>query len=134
HTMSSDQILANIEYEDLFKYGLIPEIIGRLPVVKALNDLDIEVLEHILTVPKNAVIKQYQKLFEMEGCELVFTDEAIRAIAETAIKRKTGARSLKSIIEHVMNDIMFHLPDHKDTKKITIDDKIVTGKKKFSFK
>jgi len=134
HTMSSDQILANIEYEDLFKYGLIPEIIGRLPVVKALNDLDIDVLEHILTVPKNAVIKQYQKLFEMEGCELVFTDEAIRAIAETAIKRKTGARSLKSIIEHVMNDIMFHLPDHKDTKKITIDDKIVTGKKKFSFK
>ncbi len=134
HTMSSDQILSNIEYEDLFKYGLIPEIIGRLPVVKALNDLDIEVLEHILTVPKNAVIKQYQKLFEMDGCELVFTDEAIRAVAETAIKRKTGARSLKSIIEHVMNDIMFHLPDYKDTKKITIDDKIVTGKKKFSFK
>ena len=133
-SMSSDQILANVEYEDLFKYGLIPEIIGRLPVVKALNNLDIEVLEHILTVPKNAVIKQYQKLFEMEGCELIFTDEAIRAIAETAIKRKTGARSLKSIIEHIMNDIMFQLPDHKDTKKITIDNKIVTGKKKFSFK
>ena len=133
-SMSSEQILSHIEYEDLFKFGLIPEIIGRLPVVKALDDLNIEVLEHILTEPKNAVIKQYKKLFELEGCELLFTDEAISAIAETAIKRKTGARSLKSIIEHIMNDIMFELPDRKTVKKIVIDEDIVRGKKQFSFK
>ncbi len=133
-SMSSEQILSHIEYEDLFKFGLIPEIIGRLPVVKALDDLNIEVLEHILTEPKNAVVKQYKKLFELEGCELLFTDEAISAIAETAIKRKTGARSLKSIIEHIMNDIMFELPDRKTVKKIVIDEDIVRGKKQFSFK
>ncbi|HAQ60863.1 TPA: ATP-dependent Clp protease ATP-binding subunit ClpX [Candidatus Delongbacteria bacterium] len=132
--MQTDEVLSNVAYDDLFKFGLIPEIIGRLPVVKALHSLDLVALEHILTEPKNAIIKQYQKLFELEKCELVFTDKAIKAIAQLAIKRKTGARSLKSIIEHTMNDIMFELPDHKDTKKIVIDDDIVLGKKKFSFK
>ncbi len=132
--MSSDDILSNIAYDDLFKFGLIPEIIGRLPVVKALHNLDINALEHILTEPKNAIIKQYQKLFEYENCELVFNEKAVRAIAETAIKRKTGARALKSIIEHTMNYIIFELPDHKDVKKIVIDEDVVLGNKKYSFK
>jgi ATP-dependent Clp protease ATP-binding subunit ClpX len=132
--MHTDEVLSNIAYDDLFKFGLIPEIIGRLPVIKALHSLDESALEHILTEPKNAIVRQYQKLFELEGCELGFTDKAIKAIAQLAIKRKTGARSLKSIIEHTMNDIMFELPDHRDTKKVVIDDDIVLGKKKFSFK
>jgi len=132
-SMTSDEILSNIAYDDLFKFGLIPEIIGRLPVVKALHDLDVNALEHILTQPKNAILKQYKKLFELEGCELVFTDKAVRTIAETAIQRKTGARSLKSIIEHIMNLIMFELPDKKDVRKIVIDEKIVSGIKKYKF-
>jgi ATP-dependent Clp protease ATP-binding subunit ClpX len=132
-SMSSDDIMSNIAYDDLFKFGLIPEIIGRLPVVKALHNLDVDALEHILTEPKNAIVKQYKKLFELEGCELSFTKKAIRTIAETAILRKTGARSLKSIIEHVMNQIMFELPDKKNTKKIVIDEDIVSGIKKFEF-
>jgi ATP-dependent Clp protease ATP-binding subunit ClpX len=132
-SMSNDQVMSNIAYDDLFKFGLIPEIIGRLPVVKALHSLDAEAMEHILTQPKNSIIKQYSKLFEYENCELEFTPEAVRAIAGLAMKRKTGARSLKSIIEHTMNDIMFHLPDHKETKKIVIDEDIVLEKKKFSF-
>ncbi len=132
-SMSSDEILSNIAYDDLFKFGLIPEIIGRLPVVKALHNLDVDALEHILTQPKNAILKQYKKLFELEGCDLVFTDKAVRTIAETAIMRKTGARSLKSIIEHIMNLIMFELPDKKDVKKVVIDEKIVSGIKKYEF-
>jgi ATP-dependent Clp protease ATP-binding subunit ClpX len=132
-SMSDDQVMSNIAYDDLFKFGLIPEIIGRLPVVKALHSLDVDAMEHILTEPKNSIIKQYRKLFEYEGCELEFTPGAIRAIAELAIKRKTGARSLKSIIEQTMNNIMFELPDHKYMKKVIIDEKIVRGEAVYKF-
>jgi ATP-dependent Clp protease ATP-binding subunit ClpX len=132
-SMSDDQVMSNIAYDDLFKFGLIPEIIGRLPVVKALHSLDVDAMEHILTEPKNSIIKQYRKLFEYEGCELEFTPGAIRAIAELAIKRKTGARSLKSIIEQTMNNIMFELPDHKYMKKVMIDEKIVRGEAVYKF-
>ena len=131
--MSYDEILSKIAYEDLFKFGLIPEIIGRLPVVKSMHDLDKDALAHILVEPKNSIIKQYQKLFEFEGCKLEFTKGAIEEIANLAIVRKTGARSLKSIIEDTMNEIMFMLPDHPGTKKITIDKDIVLGNKKIKF-
>lgn len=131
--MSSDEVLSRIAYEDLFKFGLIPEIIGRLPVVKSMHGLDKSALAHILTEPKNSIVKQYQKLFEFENCKLEFTKEAIYEIANLAISRKTGARSLKSIIEDTMNEIMFELPDHPDTKKIIIDKDIVLRKKKFKF-
>ncbi|NOR44148.1 MAG: ATP-dependent Clp protease ATP-binding subunit ClpX, partial [Candidatus Delongbacteria bacterium] len=131
--MSYDEILSKIAYEDLFKFGLIPEIIGRLPVVKSMHDLDKDALAHILVEPKNSIIKQYQKLFEFENCKLEFTKGAIEEIANLAIVRKTGARSLKSIIEDTMNEIMFMLPDYPDTKKITIDKDIVLGNKKIKF-
>ncbi|MBN2789244.1 MAG: ATP-dependent Clp protease ATP-binding subunit ClpX [Candidatus Delongbacteria bacterium] len=131
--MNYDEILSKIAYEDLFKFGLIPEIIGRLPVVKSMHHLDKNALEHILTEPKNSIVKQYQKLFEYEGCKLEFTKDAISEIANLAIVRKTGARSLKSIIEDTMNEIMFELPDHPDTKKVTIDKDIVLGNKKIKF-
>ena len=131
--MSYDEILSKIAYEDLFKFGLIPEIIGRLPVVKSMHDLDKDALAHILVEPKNSIIKQYQKLFEFENCKLEFTKGAIEEIANLAIVRKTGARSLKSIIEDTMNEIMFELPDYPQTKKITIDRDIVLRKKKMKF-
>ena len=131
--MSYDEVLSKIAYEDLFKFGLIPEIIGRLPVVKSMHDLDKDALAHILVEPKNSIIKQYQKLFEFENCKLEFTKGAIEAIANLAIVRKTGARSLKSIIEDTMNEIMFMLPDYPNTKKITIDKDIVLGSKKIKF-
>jgi ATP-dependent Clp protease ATP-binding subunit ClpX len=123
--MSYDEVLSKIAYEDLFKFGLIPEIIGRLPVVKSMHDLDKNALAHILVEPKNSIIKQYQKLFEFENCKLEFTKGAIEAIANLAIVRKTGARSLKSIIEDTMNEIMFLLPEYPETKKITIEKDIV---------
>jgi len=131
---AQEEIFEKVEPDDLIKFGLIPELIGRLPVISALNELGLEQLKIVFTAPKNSLLKQYQKLFELEGCELAFTDKAIKAIAQLAIKRKTGARSLKSIIEHTMNDIMFELPDHKDTKKIVIDDEIVLSTKKYNFK
>jgi len=131
--MSYDEVLSKIAYEDLFKFGLIPEIIGRLPVVKSMHDLDKDALAHILVEPKNSIIKQYQKLFEFESCKLEFTKGAIEAIANLAIVRKTGARSLKSIIEDTMNEIMFLLPEYPETKKITIDKDIVLGNKKIKF-
>ncbi|MCK5760853.1 MAG: ATP-dependent Clp protease ATP-binding subunit ClpX, partial [Candidatus Delongbacteria bacterium] len=131
--MSYDEVLSKIAYEDLFKFGLIPEIIGRLPVVKSMHDLDKDALAHILVEPKNSIIKQYQKLFEFENCKLEFTKGAIEEIANLAIVRKTGARSLKSIIEDTMNEIMFMLPDYPNTKKITIDKDIVLGNKKIKF-
>ena len=133
NSLSYDEVLSKIAYEDLFKFGLIPEIIGRLPVVKSMHDLDKDALAHILTEPKNSIVKQYQKLFEFEGCKLEFTKSAIEEIASLAIKRKTGARSLKSIIEDTMNEIMFMLPDFPNTKKITIDKDIVLGNKKIKF-
>ena len=104
------EILQDLEPEDLLKFGLIPEFVGRLPVVATLDDLDEEALVDILTKPKNALVKQYQRLFEMEDVRLEFTDEAMKAIAHKAIARKTGARGLRSIMEAILLEPMFELP------------------------
>ena len=113
-------LLAHALPEDLLRYGLIPEFIGRLPVVTTLRALDHEALVQILTEPKNALIKQYAKFFEYDGVELKFTEDALHAIAEEAIKRSTGARALRTIIEKVMQDIMYETPSQRDIQKIVI--------------
>ncbi len=112
--------------EDLLKFGLIPEFIGRLPVMTALEKLDEDDLVRILTEPKNALVKQYQELIRLDGSKLTFTDGALRAMAQLAIKRNTGARGLRSIIEDVMRDVMFDLPSRKDVEKVIIDKRCVT--------
>lgn len=115
----------NIVHEDIQKFGIIPELVGRLPVLAALNPLETEELVRILKEPKNAIIKQYQKMFKMDGVNLEFEDEAIEAIAETANKQKTGARGLRSIIENIMLEIMFTVPEQKDLSKCTITKDVV---------
>ena len=111
--------------QDLIKYGLIPELVGRIPVVATFYDLDVHDLVDILTKPKNAIIKQFQKLFEMEGVELEFTEDALTAIAQKSLERKLGARGLRSIIEDLMLDIMFYLPSTKKATKIKITKRMV---------
>jgi ATP-dependent Clp protease ATP-binding subunit ClpX len=120
-------LLREVEPEDLIKYGLIPEFVGRLPVVATLEELDEEALVRILTEPKNALTKQYQKLFQMEGVELEFRDYALNAISRKALARKTGARGLRSIIEHALLDIMFELPSMQNVSKVVIDEATILG-------
>ena len=120
-------ILRQIMPEDLLKFGLIPEFIGRLPIVVALDALDKEALIRILTEPKNALAKQFQKFFEMDGVELEFTSDALEEIAEKALKRKTGARGLRSILEEIMLDVMYEIPSRDDVKKCTITKEVVLG-------
>ena len=127
---SSYQLLKKTESEDLVKFGLIPEFIGRLPVISALEPLDIDALRKILTEPKNALTKQYKKLFEIEGVELEFRDQALSQIAIKALDRNTGARGLRSILEETLQDIMFHIPSDKTIEKVIIDEKTVTDKSK----
>ena len=127
-TMS--QVLEDVEPEDLIKYGLIPEFVGRLPVVATLHELDASQLIKILTEPKNAVVKQYQKLFQMEGVELEFREEALRAVAKKAMDRKTGARGLRSILEHVLLDIMYDLPSLENVSKVVVDEAVIRGETK----
>lgn len=115
----------NITHEDIQKFGIIPELVGRLPVLAALNPLETNELVRILKEPKNAIIKQYQKMFTMDGVTLEFEDDAIEAIAETANKQKTGARGLRSIIENIMLEIMFNVPEQKDLSKCTITKDVV---------
>lgn len=124
---SISQALDTIEPEDLIQYGLIPEFVGRLPVVATLNELDEAALVQILTEPKNALSKQYQKLFELEDCELEFREDALRAIASKAMERKTGARGLRSIIENVLLDTMFDLPSLDNVVKVVIDESVING-------
>ncbi|MDR3394995.1 MAG: ATP-dependent Clp protease ATP-binding subunit ClpX [Parasulfuritortus sp.] len=124
------EVFKMVEPEDLIKYGLIPEFVGRLPVIATLEELDEKALTQILTEPKNALVKQFQKLFKMEGVELEFREEALLAIAKAAIKRKTGARGLRSIIEHSLLDIMFDLPSLKDLQKVVLDEKGISGEGK----
>lgn len=112
---------ANITPHDLVKYGIIPELVGRLPVITSLNELNKEQLVRIVTEPKNAIVKQYKALFELDGIELEFTNEALEAVAEKAIERKTGARGLRTIMEETLNDIMFEAPSDKTVVKIVID-------------
>ncbi len=124
------EVFRKVEPEDLIKYGLIPEFVGRLPVIATLEELDESALVQILTQPKNAITKQFQKLFKMEGAELEFRDEALSGIAKQALKRKTGARGLRSIIEHALLDLMFELPSMENVTKVVIDDKVVNGEGK----
>jgi ATP-dependent Clp protease ATP-binding subunit ClpX len=127
---SIGEVLHEVEPEDLIKYGLIPEFVGRLPVVATLEELDEQALVQILTEPKNALIKQYQKLFEMEECELEFRDEALYTIAQKAMERKTGARGLRTILETVLLDTMYELPGVKDVSKVVIDEAVINGEAK----
>jgi ATP-dependent Clp protease ATP-binding subunit ClpX len=124
--MKKDDIYAMVEPEDLVKYGLIPELIGRLPVIATLKELDEDDLVRVLTEPKDALIKQYQALFEIDGVKLTFEEEAIRAIAKKAIERGTGARGLRAILEEIMIDIMFNLPEFKGYE-IVITKDVVEG-------
>ena len=121
------QILADVEAEDLIKYGLIPEFVGRLPVVATLEELDEEALITILTQPKNALVKQYVRLFELEGCELEIRKDALKAIALRAMERKTGARGLRTIMETALLDIMYELPSTDDISKVVIDAGVING-------
>jgi ATP-dependent Clp protease ATP-binding subunit ClpX len=124
---SVGETLQSVETEDLVKYGLIPEFIGRLPVVATLTELDEAALMQILTEPKNSLTKQYQKLFEMEGVEIDFREDALRAVAHKAMERKTGARGLRSILENVLLDTMYHIPSEQDVSKVVIDESTITG-------
>jgi ATP-dependent Clp protease ATP-binding subunit ClpX len=121
------EILADVEAEDLIRYGLIPEFVGRLPVVATLEELDEPALVRILTEPRNALVKQYKKLFDMEGCDLELREDALRVVARRAMERKTGARGLRTILEHVLLDTMYELPSAERVSKVVIDEKVVRG-------
>ncbi|HWU44886.1 MAG TPA: ATP-dependent Clp protease ATP-binding subunit ClpX, partial [Bdellovibrio sp.] len=121
----SSNLLAKVEPDDLSKFGLIPEFIGRLPAIAVLGPLDEEALMDILVRPKNAITKQYQKLFSYEGVELKFTDKALRAVAQLALKRKTGARGLRGVLETAMLDIMYDIPSKNNVKEVIIDDQVI---------
>ncbi|MNL33468.1 ATP-dependent Clp protease ATP-binding subunit ClpX [compost metagenome] len=118
-------MLEKVEPDDLSKFGLIPEFIGRLPAIAVLGPLDEEALIDILTRPKNAIAKQYQRLFSFEGVELKFTEKALRAVAKMALKRKTGARGLRGVIETAMLDIMYDIPSKNNVKEVIIDDNVI---------
>ena len=121
-------LLPRVTSDDILEYGLIPELVGRLPVTCALTPLDESSLVRVLTEPKNALVKQYQSLFQMEGCGLEFTENGLRAIARRAQEKDTGARGLRSIIEEVMLDIMYELPDRGEGHQYVISDEVVEGR------
>jgi len=121
------EILTGVEPEDLIRFGLIPEFVGRLPVVATLEELDEAALVQILTEPKNALTKQYSRLFEMEGCELELREDALHAVARKAMERKTGARGLRTILEQTLLDTMYDLPSMDDAKKVVVDGAVITG-------
>jgi ATP-dependent Clp protease ATP-binding subunit ClpX len=128
-SMSAFELLTKIEPEDLLTYGIIPELIGRLPIVCPLGELDEEALMKILTEPRNALVKQYIRLLEMENVKLHFEPQALKAIVQEVKKKRTGARALRSVMERVMNDIMFDIPSQKNVKEVIINKGVVTGKK-----
>ena len=123
------ETLKSTEPEDLLKFGLIPEFVGRLPVIATLEDLDETALVKILIEPKNALVKQYQKLFDMEDVELAFSDDALHSVAKRAIERKTGARGLRSILESILLDTMFDLPSMDGVDEVHVDKDVVDGRK-----
>jgi ATP-dependent Clp protease ATP-binding subunit ClpX len=127
---SAGQLFHDVEPEDLIKYGLIPEFVGRLPVVATLDELDEDALVRILIEPKNALTKQYHRLFEMEGADLEFRDDALRALARKAMLRKTGARGLRTILENVLLDTMYELPSMENVSKVVVDETVVNGENK----
>jgi ATP-dependent Clp protease ATP-binding subunit ClpX len=124
---SFGEVLSTVEPEDLIRYGLIPEFVGRLPVVATLRELDEEALIRILTEPKNALTKQYHKLFDMEGVDLEFREDALSAVAKKAMERKTGARGLRTILEHALLDTMYDLPSTEGVSKVVIDEEVIKG-------
>ena len=119
------EILKDVQPEDLLKYGLIPEFVGRLPIIATLGDLDEKALVRVLTEPKNALVKQYKAMFEMENVKLTITDDALTAIAKKAIERKTGARGLRAIMEDNLLELMYEIPDMKDVVEIIVDEKVI---------
>jgi len=126
HTpLSDNEVFGEVMPEDLLKFGLIPEFIGRLPVITTVTNLDREALVAILTGPKNALIKQYQRMFEIDGVELEFSDGAIEAIADQAILRGTGARGLRAIMEEVLLPVMFDVPSRDDVARVVVDRSVV---------
>jgi ATP-dependent Clp protease ATP-binding subunit ClpX len=125
----ADTYLPLVQPEDLVKFGMIPEFVGRVPLISALHSLGEDALHNILTEPKNAIVKQYKKLFRMEGVELVFEDAALKAVVQRAIERGTGARALRSIIEEVMMDIMYSLPEKRNLYSCTITKDVILKKK-----
>ena len=127
---SMGDLIRTVEPEDLIKYGLIPEFVGRLPVIATLDELDEEQLVRILVEPKNAIAKQYVRLFDMEGCEIEFREEALRSVAKKSMERKTGARGLRSILENVLLDTMYELPSTNGVTKVVIDGGVITGESK----
>jgi ATP-dependent Clp protease ATP-binding subunit ClpX len=128
--ISGEKVMRDLAPEDLIRFGMIPEFIGRLPVVSVLDELSEEDLEKILLRTKNSMVKQYSKLFAMDGANLRFTREAIRAIARQAIKLKTGARALRAIMENLMLEVMYEIPHREDVAEVVIDEAVVTGRKK----
>ncbi len=124
------EVLASVRAEDLLKFGLIPEFIGRLPVIATLDDLDEASLIRILVEPKDSIIKQYKKLFELENVNLKFTDGALRAVAKLSVERKSGARGLRSILENTMLDVMYEIPSQPDVKECVINEEVVTNNEK----
>lgn len=127
---SSGEILRQLESDDLIRYGLIPEFVGRLPVVATLEELDEDALITILTQPKNALTKQYAKMFEMEDCELEFREDALSAVAQKAMARKTGARGLRTILENILLETMYELPSLDNVTKVVLDESVINGEAK----
>jgi len=123
-------VFHDVEPEDLIKYGLIPEFVGRLPVVATLDELDEAALVSILLEPKNALSKQYRKLFDMEGVELEFRQDALKAVAKKAMQRKTGARGLRTILENVLLETMYELPSLRNVQKVVVDEQVILGESK----
>jgi ATP-dependent Clp protease ATP-binding subunit ClpX len=117
--------LHEVQPEDLLKFGLIPEFIGRLPVIATLDELSIDALIDILVKPRNALVKQYQKLFDLENVKLKFTDGALKAVAQEAVKRKSGARGLRAILENVMLDIMYEIPSQRNIRECIISEEVI---------
>jgi ATP-dependent Clp protease ATP-binding subunit ClpX len=121
-------LLRHVEPEDLLKFGMIPEFIGRLPIVTALEELDETALVDILSQPKNALVKQYRKLFDLDGVSLKFTDGALKAVSVEAIRRKAGARGLRSILENAMLDVMYEIPSRKTVREVVISEEVILKK------
>jgi ATP-dependent Clp protease ATP-binding subunit ClpX len=126
-TKRKDELMMHVTHDDLLEFGLIPEFVGRLPMVVGLHSLDEDALVRILTEPKNALVKQYQRYFQMDGVELVFTDDALRAIAEAAIKHKTGVRGLRTVLEETLMEVMYEIPGRGDVKKCVVNAESVTS-------
>jgi len=121
-----NEVMAQVQPEDLIKFGLIPEFIGRIPIITSLGELSLEALVRILTEPKNALVSQYKKLFELEEVNLKFTDEALQAVAKSALERKSGARGLRAILESVMLDIMYEIPSMPDVRECVVGEEVIT--------